>query len=151
MSQSSPSRNEDSSAVYPNGVTLPTAPLMRRCIAARILGLGTMMKLVARPARLNVFDGAMHTMLFCSSSGLREANGTWREPFSISSQCISSETTTASLARAISPTAVNSSRDQTRPTGLCGLHRMIIFVRDGHVNIPDTVSYTHLTLPMNRE
>src|SRR5450756_2832496 len=126
---------------------------MRRCTAARILGLGTTMKLVARPARLNVFDGAMHTMLFCSSSGLREANGTWREPFSISSQCISSETTTASLARAISPTAVSSSRDQTRPTGLCGLHRMIIFVRDGHVNIPDMrgwkasfnpVSYTHL-------
>jgi len=147
VSQSSPSRNEASSAVYPNGVTLPTALVIRRCMAARSRGLGTMMKLVARPARLNVLDGAIQTILFCSSSGLREANGVWCEPFSINSQCISSETTMASLARAISPTAASSSRVQTRPTGLCGLHRMIILTRDGEADMPEACGRKTLFSP----
>ena len=80
------------------------------------------------PARLNVLLEDMQVIMRVES-GKREAAGVWPIPLRDRSQWISSDITQISLARQISIIRLSSSGRQTRPVGLCGLHRKRIFTR----------------------
>ena len=81
------------------------------------------------PARLNVLEGAVQTMQLPSDpSGMTVASTVWQKPGMVRSLWISSEQMKTPWSQHICATRESSSADQTRPTGLCGLHRMSIFV-----------------------
>ena len=76
-----------------------------------------------KPARLKDFDGEVQVIVCAAAASLREAKGVVAKPGRARSAWISSATTTTPWRDVTSSSAASSSRLQTRPTGLCGLHR----------------------------
>src|SRR5260370_36720756 len=82
-----------------------------------------------RPGILKLLVAELRVTVRAAISGPSDAKGMCCSPGNTRSECISSDMTTRSCSMANWPNASNSSRENTRPVGFCGLQSTKIRVR----------------------